>query len=111
RPKATAPIFIDGDNVIPDSWDIALYADRIGSGTKLVPPEHEATIREWVARADEAMQSGRALVLGAMIESPQALDEAAPPFAPSWSRPLLRPVARQVTRALARKYGLALDRP
>jgi glutathione S-transferase len=55
------------------------------------------------------MHAGRALVVAAMLESPAALDEGAPPFVPAALRPLLRPVTRSATRAFARKYDLALD--
>jgi glutathione S-transferase len=109
KPRATVPVLLAGDEVLTESWDIALYADRTGRETKLVPPEHEAAIRGWVKLADEAMHAGRALVVGAMLESPAALDEGAPPFVPAALRPLLRPVTRSATRAFARKYDLALE--
>lgn len=111
KPRATVPVLIDGDQVLSESWDIALHADRIGSGPRLVPNEHEAAIRQWAVRADDAMQSGRALILAALLESPAGLDESGPPFVPRWLRPWLRPVARQTVRAFARKYELRLDDP
>ena len=109
KPRATVPILVAGDEVLSDSWDIVLYADRTGRGTRLVPPEHEAAIRTWVKLADDAMHAGRALVVAAMLASPAALDEGAPPFVPATLRPLLRPVTRSATRAFARKYELSLD--
>jgi glutathione S-transferase len=109
KPQATVPVLIAGDDVLSESWDIAVYADRVGKGTKLIPPEHEAVIRTWTTLADEAMQSGRALVVAALLANPSALDESGPPFVAAWLRPLLRPIARRATRAFARKYGMRLE--
>jgi glutathione S-transferase len=109
KPQATVPVLVDGAGVLSESWDIAVYADRVGKGSKLIPPEREAAIRTWAARSDEAMQAGRPLVMAAMLASPAALDEAAPPFVPAFIRPLFRPVARRVTHAFVAKYGVRLD--
>jgi len=104
KPRATVPVLVDGDTVVSESWDIAMYADRVGDGPKLIPPEHEAAIRRWTALADETMQAGRQLILAALLRSPAGLDEASPPFVPTWMRPFSRPVARAITRALVQKY-------
>jgi glutathione S-transferase len=109
KPKATAPVLIAGEEVFSESWDIAKYADREGSGAKLIPPQHETTIAQWVALADGAGVAGRSLVIASMLASPRALDENGPPAVPAWLRPLLRPVARQAMQAFARKYELNLD--
>ena len=109
KPRATVPVLVAGDEVLSESWDIVLYADRNGRGTKLVPQEHEAAIRTWVKLVDDAMNAGRALVVAAMLNSPAALDEGAPAFVPAALRPLLRPVTRSATRAFARKYELPID--
>jgi glutathione S-transferase len=105
----TVPVLVVGDRVITQSWDIAVWADEHGDGTKLIPAGKEAAIRQWVQRVDEASRHGRALVVGAQLQSPGALDESHPPAIPSFIRPLLRPVTRYGTRWFARKYGLALD--
>jgi glutathione S-transferase len=109
KPRATVPVLMAGSEVLTESWDIAAYADRTGAGSKLIVPEHDAQIRQWVERADDAMQAGRALILAAIIASPAALDEAMPRVVPRVVRPLLRPVARNLTRALAAKYAIRLD--
>jgi glutathione S-transferase len=111
KPRATVPVLVDGDRVLSDSWDIVLYADSVGSAPRLVPSEREADVRQWARRADDAMQGGRALILGAMLQSPGALDESSPPFLPAWVRPGLRPIARRTVSAFARKYELELDDP
>lgn len=109
KERATVPVLVAGDQVLTDSWDIALYADRVGDRSPLIPPEREAEIRKWTDFADQTMAEGRALVVGAMLASPQALDEGLPPEVPEWIKPLLRPVGRYGTRWFARKYGLQLD--
>jgi glutathione S-transferase len=109
KPRATVPVLLAGGEVLSESWDIARYADRHGQGTKLFPTEHEAVIQRWTTLADETMQAGRALIVSAMLASPAALDEGAPPAVPKWARPALRPVTRQATRAFGRKYGVDLE--
>jgi glutathione S-transferase len=52
KPKATVPVLIAGDEVLSESWDIASYADRVGTGAKLFPPGHETAIRKWTTLAD-----------------------------------------------------------
>lgn len=106
---ATVPVLVDGDAVIADSWEIVQHADRTGVGTPLVPDEHEAAIRDWMRRVDEASSHGRALVVGAMLQSPAALDEGLPPALPAFLRPMLRPITRYGTRWFGRKYGLRFD--
>lgn len=106
---ATVPVLVHDGEVICESWDIVMHADRSGEGEPLVPAEHEAAIREWVRRVDEASSHGRALVVGAMLKSPAALDEGLPPPMPSWLRPVLRPITRYGTRWFGRKYDLRLE--
>jgi glutathione S-transferase len=108
KPRATVPVLVVDAEVLTESWDIALYADREGRASKLIPPEHEAAIRDWCTLADEASNAGRALVVAATLASGPALDEQGPP-APRWLKRILRPAGRAATRAFARKYGLALE--
>lgn len=109
KPRVTVPVLLAGDQVLSESWDIALYAEREGRGAPLLPPERAAEIRGWNDRADEMMAVGRALVMGAMLASPEALDESLPPAVPGFLRPLLRPVTGYGSRWFARKYELRLD--
>lgn len=106
---ATVPVWIDGAEVISQSWDIVAHADRIGRGTALIPAAQEPAIREWVRVVDAAASRGRALTMGKMLRSPGALDESLPPAFPRWLAPLLRPVTRHGSRWFARKYALDLD--
>lgn len=105
----TVPVLVADGVVIPQSWDIVVYADRHGAATTLIPSDKEAAIREWVREVDEASSHGRALVMRAMLASPAALDESHSPQVPKLLRPLLRPVTRYGSRWFARKYGLDLE--
>lgn len=107
--RATVPVLLAGEQVLKESWDIALYADRTGEGSKLIPPDREAEIRRWNDLADETMAAGRGRIIGAVLKSPEALDEGLPPNVPGWVRPLLRPLGRHGMRWFARKYGLELE--
>lgn len=109
KKRATVPVLLAGEQVLTESWDIALYADRAGEGSKLIPPDREAEIRKWNDLADETMAAGRGRVIGAVLANPEALDEGLPPNVPGWIRPLLRPMGRYGMRWFARKYGLQLD--
>lgn len=106
KERATVPVLVTGSEVLSESWDIATYADRVGEGTKLIPAEREAEIREWTLRADEAMSAGRAFVVASVLASPEAIDEGLPPQVPAWLRPLLRPVGRYGLKWFARKWKL-----
>lgn len=109
KPRATVPVLVAGDRVLTESWDIARFADVHGSGSALVPFEHEAAIRAWVDLADEASTRGRALITAATLANGPALDAQLPAQVPSWLRPALRPVTRSIGRSFARKYALDLD--
>jgi glutathione S-transferase len=109
RGRATVPVLVDGDTVLTDSWDIALYADRRGSGPKLIPASQEKQIREWTELADATSSQGRGLVVGALLASDAALDEGLPFPLPRAIRPLMRPTTRFALRWFARKYELSED--
>lgn len=105
----TVPVLVHDGGVIAESWDIAQWADEHGEAAPLLPAEHATAIRDFTRRVDEASSRGRALVVGAMLKSPAALDEGLPPQFPRWLRPLARPITRYGTRWFGRKYGLALE--
>jgi glutathione S-transferase len=109
RPRATVPVLVDGDRVLADSWDIALYADREGAGAKLIPADRAQEILRFNDLAEVAMSTGRGLVVRAMLASPEALDEGLPPNIPRLLHPLMRPMASYGTRWFAKKYGLLDD--
>jgi glutathione S-transferase len=106
--RVTVPVLIADGRTLANSWDIALYAERVGRGARLIPEELEADVRRWHDLAERSMSAGRALTIARLLASDAALEEALPPAAPRLLRRLLRPVARQVTRWFARKYELDL---
>src|SRR5262245_14928847 len=63
KKRATVPVLLAGERVLTESWDIAVYADQVGEGTKLLPVGREAEVRKWNELADETMGAGRALVV------------------------------------------------
>lgn len=109
KERATVPVLIDEKEVISDSWEIALYADREGQSTRLIPDAHEEEIRSYNDLADRTMAAGRALIVASMLASPEAVDESLPPGVPKFVRPLLRPIGRFASEWFARKYELRLE--
>ena len=107
RKRATVPVLIDGDTVLTDSWDIARYADRSGSGAKLIPAEQEDDVRQWTELADQTSSLGRALVVSGLLSSDAALDEGLPFALPPWLHAAMRPVTRFGLRWFGRKYDLS----
>jgi glutathione S-transferase len=107
--RPTVPVLLAEGTVIADSWDIALYADRHGSGEPLIPPELASEVRECYELAERAMAQGRLLVLAALLRNDRALDETAPFRLPAFARRLLRPAVRYGTAWMARKYELDLE--
>jgi glutathione S-transferase len=106
--RATVPVLRAGGQVLSDSWDIALYADREGRGSKLLPAGAEAEIRRWNDLAERTMMAGRAITVRALLASNAALVESLPPDVPLVLRRLLVPFTRYGTRWFARKYALDL---
>jgi glutathione S-transferase len=109
KDRPTVPILLLDGETLTDSWDIALYADRVGQGSKLIPEDRRAQIRAFIDLADQTMSEARGLVTAAILASPAALDETLPATIPSFLRPLLRPSARYGSRWFARKYGVRLE--
>lgn len=106
--RVTVPVLVlPGGELLTESWDIALYADREGGGAPLIGAR-AAEVRAWNDLADSTMQSGRALLSAALLASPAALDETLPRDVPRWVRPLLRPVTRHGAAWFARKYDVDL---
>jgi glutathione S-transferase len=104
--RVTVPVLIADGQVLKDSWEIALYAERVGHGAPLIG-DAQAQVRRWHDVAEQALSAGRSLITARVLASDQALDETV--AAPRFLRSLLRPVGRSVMRWFARKYGLELD--
>lgn len=104
--RVTVPVLIADGQLLKDSWEIALYADRVGHGTPLIG-DSQAEVRRWHDLAERAMSAGRAITISRSLASEEALDETV--AAPRFIRPLLRPIGRYAMRWFARKYDLDLD--
>jgi glutathione S-transferase len=107
--RVTVPLLLVDGAVIGDSFDIALYADREGSGAPLIPQDAAPDVRAWNDRADALLSASRALFMGALLRTPEALDETLPLSLPRWLRAPVRPLARAGARLFVRKYALDLD--
>src|SRR5215471_3857230 len=80
--RVTVPILLLPGEVLTDSWDIALYADREGASEKLIPAEGQEEIRHLTELADRAMEQNRALFVARLLGSGAALDETLPAWVP-----------------------------
>ena len=78
-----------------------------GHGTPLFPPDQRETIEQWQARADAAMEAGRALTTRRIGDDPEALVEQLPPGLPA----AFRPLATFGVGYFVRKYGLDARNP
>ena len=109
RSKATVPLLVDGSGSYADSIDIIERADAIGTGAPLVPDS--AALREMRDFIEPGLAAARALVVGAMLDDPEALREAAMAISPKSVAGLLRPVAAMGTRFIAKKYASKIESP
>ena len=107
--RATVPVLLAGGEVLTDSWDIAVYADREGSGSPLIPAAELAEIQRWNELGERTMTAARALTVGRLLASDAALDESLPRALPRLIRRALRPVTRHGMVWFARKYALDLS--
>jgi len=71
--KVTVPVLFTDEGVLTDSFEIALYADRVGRGTPLLPADQRAAIAEWNSRSERLLAAGRAR---AMVRATRSLDAA-----------------------------------
>jgi glutathione S-transferase len=109
RRRATVPALLLPDRALTESWDIAMFAERHGKGTPLIPAERLDEVRRYNELADRTMEAGRALVTRALLASPEAQLEALPPEVPRRVRRWLAPLTQLGTRWFAHKYSLDLS--
>jgi len=93
--------------VLMDSFDIALFAERHGSGPPLLPTALLPAITEWNLRSERLMDAGRALATRRTAHDPDAQAEALPDVIPPFVRRLSRPVTAAGVEYFYRKYGAA----
>jgi glutathione S-transferase len=71
--KVTVPVLFTDEGAITDSFEIALYAERVGKGGPLLPESKRAAIADWNACSERLLAAGRAR---AMVRASGDLDAA-----------------------------------
>jgi glutathione S-transferase len=105
RGRISVPVLLTPDGAVTDSWEIALYADRVGSGPPLIPAAERAQIANWNAASERLLNAGRARSMVRATGDPEAIREALP--APIRNLDALAvPVGRVGVRLFNRKYGI-----
>lgn len=102
RGRVSVPVLLTDDGVIEGSWDIARFAERTGGGDPLFPRGREEEIARWNARSEVMLDAGRALSLGRMLRSREALIENVPGGAALGG--LVAPIGALGVRFVASKY-------
>jgi glutathione S-transferase len=107
--KASVPLLVDGDAILPSSLAIARYSDGIGKGEALFPKGEEAEVERWAALSDRMISAGRSKVLGGLRSNRTAQKEALPPFLPGFMKGAFTPMASMAATFLASKHGVPED--
>jgi glutathione S-transferase len=101
----SVPVLLGAGQRCGDSWSIALYADRVGKGSPLIPEGDSRAIQEVDELSERGMSAARALALDRVLRSSAALNEMLP-------KPLRRRLGAAGTaiaafgiRRTLRKYG------
>lgn len=75
----SVPVLTDDEGrVIPDSADIAKWADGRGDGPMMFPAGEEAAIERFIALSDRGMAAGRALSLLKLLDDNEGVLEMVP---------------------------------
>lgn len=108
--QSKVPVLKDGQTVITDSSEIALYLDTTWPHPRLIP-EDPALARAcflWEDWADEALVPPiRALAFASVVEEPRLGREQLPPFGNLALDLTLPHMVPFVTRAMIRMYGIS----
>jgi len=104
--RVTVPLLMHDGAVITDSYDIARYAETVGSGEPLFPTQHIAAIEAWNRTSDETLALARSIITFKTGASAEAKQEALPPFVPAALRRYAEPVAAMGVAFFVRKYRL-----
>lgn len=105
----TVPALITAEETYADSFDIAQYAERHGTGAPLFRRGEEAETARWNDVSERAMRAGRVLVTHRTAEDPEARREALPAAIPRPLRGALAPAATLAVRFIQKKYAVADD--
>ena len=103
--KVTVPVLFTDEGAITDSFDIALYAERVGRGAPLIADAQRDAVAEWNACSERLLAAGRAR---SMVRASKSLDAAYETLPPAVGKlPLLGPViARGGLVWFNRKYAI-----
>ena len=71
--KVTVPVLFTDEGPITDSFEIALYGERVGKGTPLLPEAKRTAIADWNACSERLLAASRAC---AMVRASIDLDAA-----------------------------------
>jgi glutathione S-transferase len=104
--KASVPLLVDGDAVLPSSLAIARHAEGLGRGEPLFPKGQEDEVLRWADVSDRIIGAGRARVLAALRSNRGAQREALPSFIPGALRGALAPMAATAAIFLHSKYDV-----
>jgi glutathione S-transferase len=104
RGKVSVPVLTDDTGaVIVDSAAIARWADDHGSGPRMFPPGHHATVDHFVELSERGLSAGRAVSLRRVVDDPAAVRELVPPALRKVPGALA--LGRVGVRRTLRKYG------
>jgi glutathione S-transferase len=108
--RVSVPVLTtDEGRILPDSLEIARWADGHGEGPRLFPPEHEVAVLRFVALSERALASGRALSLQRMLADDEALVELVPRSIRRTAPALARHIGAVAIARTIRKYGADRD--
>lgn len=111
--KASVPLLVDGDQVLPNSLAIARHADALSRAESraelLFPSGQEGEVERWADLSDRMIGAARARVLVGLRNSRAAQREALPTFIPGLLRPLMTPMAVLAAMFLRAKYDAPRD--
>ncbi len=106
RGTVSVPVlFDDRGRAIPDSLEIAKWADQHGDGPELLPDDLEADIGRFVRLSEEGLAAGRCLALHRALADTEALREMLPKGLVGPLGPVGPAVAAFGIRRTLRKYG------
>jgi glutathione S-transferase len=103
RGRVTVPVLFTPEGPLADSWEIALYADRVGTGTPLIPRAQHDEVARWNAASERMLSAGRSSAMLRVLVTPAAALETVPPFA---RRVMAGRGAQLGVRAFNAKYGI-----
>jgi glutathione S-transferase len=108
RGRITVPVLFTPEGVLTDSWQIANYAERVGSGSPLIPPADLEGVAAWNSASERLLAAGRARGMVRATRDFDAVVESLPPGVRKFSF-VASPVGKVGVRLFNRKYGIRRD--